>query len=153
MQLFRIADLRAPLFDGTGAALYGGRWNSPGRRVIYASGSYACAMLEKLVQTGNGAIPKDQHSICITVPEKISIETLGPEIVKDWDHKDRVASQKYGDQWLKENRSLILLVPSAVARYEMNAVINQDHPDVIKLVIGQAEPVLWDQRIFSKNFV
>lgn len=37
-----------PLWDGTGAALVGGRWNSPGRPVIYGSLSYSCAMLEML---------------------------------------------------------------------------------------------------------
>ena len=29
MQLYRIGDERHPLWDGTGAALIGGRWNSP----------------------------------------------------------------------------------------------------------------------------
>ena len=36
-------------FDGEGARLYGGRWNSPGRPAVYTSGSLALAALEVLV--------------------------------------------------------------------------------------------------------
>jgi RES domain-containing protein len=36
-------------FDGEGARVYGGRWNSPGTRVAYASESVALATLEVLV--------------------------------------------------------------------------------------------------------
>jgi RES domain-containing protein len=47
IRVYRIADERHAIWDGTGAALVGGRWNSPGRPVIYGSLSYACAMLER----------------------------------------------------------------------------------------------------------
>jgi hypothetical protein len=40
---FRIADMRHAISDGTGPMLYGARWNSPGRRVIYAAVTYAGA--------------------------------------------------------------------------------------------------------------
>jgi RES domain-containing protein len=36
MQLYRIASSKHPVWDGTGAAILGGRWNSAGRPVIYA---------------------------------------------------------------------------------------------------------------------
>ena len=71
-QAYRIADRRHPLFDGTGAMLFGGRWNSPGRRVICASASYACAMLEVLVHTGMGRI-----ALCTRV--------LGPLLIKTYE--------------------------------------------------------------------
>ena len=35
--------------SGMGAYLYGGRWNSPGQYVVYASGNVSLAMLEVLV--------------------------------------------------------------------------------------------------------
>jgi RES domain-containing protein len=46
---YRIADGRHPLFDGTGAALFGARWNSPGKPVIYAASTYSGALVEILV--------------------------------------------------------------------------------------------------------
>ena len=39
----------AHAFDGEGARLYGGRWNSPGRPAVYTAGSLALAALEVLV--------------------------------------------------------------------------------------------------------
>jgi RES domain-containing protein len=34
----------ATAFDGEGAWLYGGRWNSPGRRVVYTSAALSLAV-------------------------------------------------------------------------------------------------------------
>ncbi|MDB6038389.1 MAG: hypothetical protein JWM99_2230, partial [Verrucomicrobiales bacterium] len=39
----------AGAFDGEGARLFGGRWNSTGVRVVYVSDSQALAALENLV--------------------------------------------------------------------------------------------------------
>jgi len=36
-------------FNGEGARLNGGRWNSPGERVVYASATKSLAALETLV--------------------------------------------------------------------------------------------------------
>ncbi len=50
-QAFRIVreTHAATAFTGEGAALYGGRWNSPGARVVYTSASASLAALETLV--------------------------------------------------------------------------------------------------------
>lgn len=60
LRIYRIADGRKPIFDGRGAALYGGRWNFPGRYVIYAAETYAGALIEKLVHTNIGRVPHHQ---------------------------------------------------------------------------------------------
>ena len=57
MRAFRIADRRHPIFDGTGAKLNGGRWNSPGRPVIYAAETFAGGLLEALVHANLGRVP------------------------------------------------------------------------------------------------
>jgi RES domain-containing protein len=51
MIVYRIAGARHPIFDATGAMLYGDRWNSVGLRAIYAAETYAGAMLEVLVHS------------------------------------------------------------------------------------------------------
>lgn len=53
------------------------RWNSPGRRVIYAAETYAGALLEVLVHA-SGSIPKNQACIRIDIPAGISIERVAP---------------------------------------------------------------------------
>mgnify|MGYP001466645235 CR=1 FL=1 len=53
--------------SGAGAHLSGGRWNSPGRYAIYASGNLSLAMLELLVHIDDAesfrATPQVYHSV------------------------------------------------------------------------------------------
>jgi rhodanese-related sulfurtransferase len=78
MRFYRIADSRHSPESGEGARLYGGRWNSPGRAVIYACETQSGAMLEKLVHT-NGRMPK--HMVCVTyeAPESLKVESIDPK--------------------------------------------------------------------------
>ncbi len=134
MQLFRIGDGRHPIWDGTGAAFVGGRWNSVGRQVIYASPSYSCAMLETLAHASIGRIPKHQRYVCVDVPPNIRIETMDANSSpRGWDAPDSVVARDFGDRWLAEARSAILIVPSVVARLDSIAVVNPAHPDAQQL--------------------
>lgn len=147
---YRIADARRPIFDGAGAALYGGRWNSPGRAVIYAAASYAGAMLERLVHAGTGRIPKNQKAVLISIPARVAVEEWPVQrLPAGWDAEDNIVSRAFGDIWLAERRSAVLIVPSAVAKYERNVVINPAHPEFKWIVASDAERVVWDARLFS----
>jgi RES domain-containing protein len=148
---YRIADARHPIFDGAGAALVGGRWNSPGRPVIYAAVSYAGAMLERLVHAGTGRIPKNQKVVVITIPARVSREQWTLErLPQGWQSEDSVA-RSLGDQWRESRRSAVLIVPSAIAKYEQNVVINPTHPDFKWIVAGSPEAVVWDSRLFRQD--
>lgn len=57
ISLGRVSSARFPAKSGTGAALYGGRWNRVGTPVIYAAQSTSLAALEVLVHFS--ALPKD----------------------------------------------------------------------------------------------
>ena len=71
LRVFRIADMRHAIFDGTGAMLYGARWNSHGRRVIYAAETYAGALLEILVHA-SGSVPRSQGYVEIEIPRIVA---------------------------------------------------------------------------------
>jgi RES domain-containing protein len=147
---YRIADARHPIFDGTGAMLIGGRWNSPGRAVIYAAVSYAGAILERLVHAGTGRIPKNQKVVLIRIPARASIEEWTErQLPLGWSADDNAASRAFGDEWLERRRSAVLIVPSAVAKYERNVVINPVHPDFKSIVASPPEDVVWDARLFK----
>lgn len=151
MQIFRIGDERHPLWDGTGAALVGGRWNSPGRQVIYGSISYACAMLEILAQANIGRIPMSHRFVIAEVPDDVMIERHdASSLPGSWDTESSSAARDFGDLWLKEARSAILLVPSVVARLEWNALVNPLHPDAARLNLSASEKVVWDKRLFER---
>jgi len=150
MQIFRIGDCRHALWDGTGAAMVGGRWNSPGRPAIYGSLSYACCMLEILVHANIGRIPMTHGYVVAEVPSNVPVERLESQALPaGWDGDTPAIARQFGDRWLAEGRSAVLLVPSVIARLEWNAVVNPHHPAANQLVVSQSQKVIWDQRLFG----
>jgi RES domain-containing protein len=144
---FRIASRRHRIFDGAGAAEFGGRWNSPGRPVIYAATSLSLAMLEQLAQTGTGRLPTDHVCIEITIPDVIAIEIANASDIPGWDATDRRASRAFGDRWLTELRSSVLLIPSVIVPSEQNVAINPAHVDFGRIDVSGARPLNWDGRL------
>jgi RES domain-containing protein len=145
---YRIADRRHAILDGEGAATIGGRWNSPGRRVIYAAETYAGAMLEVLANANIGRMPKHHGWIEIWFGEDVSVEEVDARKVRHWEATGQRASRIFGDKWYDEKRSTVLIVPSTVVRVERNVVINQEHPGFRKLRATAPKPVVWDERLF-----
>ena len=149
---FRIADGRFDPFNPLGASMVGGRWNSPGQGVIYASRTFAGAMLERLAHAGIGRIPKTHVAIEISVPGAVSVEQHDESSVPaGWDHRNQQVARAFGDEWLSTRRSAVLVVPSVVARREGNVLLNPLHPDFRRIVPGLAEPVVWDARLFGRR--
>jgi RES domain-containing protein len=145
VKLYRIAALKYAIFDATGAALYGGRWNSEGVPVIYTSTNLALARLEKLVQLDDlELIPEGLGQVEIDVPNTASIERFAKKTVP----KRIAVSRRFGDVWVKEKRSLVLLVPSIASDGDWNALINPAHQEFKLLRISRAKKVVWDLRLF-----
>jgi RES domain-containing protein len=146
---YRIADSRHPIFDATGAMLHGGRWNSAGLRAIYAAETFAGALLEVLVHANLSQPPKHHRVVRIEVPDNLKVETVSVNTVPGWDNEDMKASRAFGDGWLREGRSPILLVPSVITQgRENNLVLNPAPPDFGLIRASDPEPVFWDARLF-----
>ena len=150
MMCYRIGDPDGeyPIYDATGSRLYPGRWNTENTPGIYTSEHYSTAMLEKLVH-GNGHLPPNQHFIEITLPVGLSFEMVTKDHLPGWDSKEPSVSRKYGQNWILEKRSVILIVPSYVARLESNVVLNPEHSEFHQITIDLATPVWWDARLFG----
>ena len=150
--VYRIADGRFDPFSALGASMVGGRWNSPGYGAIYASRSFAGAMLECLAHAGIGRIPKTQVAIEIRILGAVSVEQHDQHSVPaGWDHRNLHVARNFGDEWLSTRRSAVLIVPSVVARREGNVLLNPLHRDFKRIVPGLAEPVVWDARLFGRH--
>src|ERR1700750_708873 len=139
MIAYRIADRRHPIFDGTGAMLHGGRWNSIGHPVIYASETYAAALLEVLVHANLSQPPKNHRVIQINIPEEVGVETVAINRIGGWDAADMIASCAFGDEWIESKRTVVLKVPSVITRgRDNNLVINPAHPQFPSISCGPA---------------
>ena len=131
MTLYRLEALTrskaAEAFSGEGGLHVAGRWNSLGTRVVYTSGSVALACLETLVHMQKLATAEERWLFSIEVPDAM-VETLRP-VPKTW-AAEPIAPEgpAAGDRWIREQRSVALLVPSVIVPMEMNALINPRHP-------------------------
>ena len=135
-------------FSGIGAEKFGGRFNSPGNAIVYTSGSLSLALLEMLVQAN--AVKRLMRQVCI--PAEIDDNHLKAykreELPTAWDTIPYSnVSQRIGDQWLKDQKSLVLCIPSVVVPQEHNYLINPHHPDFRSILIKEPFPVPFDYRL------
>lgn len=150
LRVWRLGDTRFPLYSSVGARLIGGRWNSPGIDVIYAAATLEGAMLELRVHT-NGLPPPLRHGyIWIDIPAGASREVVTNRTIKGW-RQSAAATQAFGDRWVREKRSCILLVPSVIVpRPFFNVVINPAHSDAQGIVhLMKPRRLKWDSRLFE----
>ncbi|HEX3469549.1 MAG TPA: RES domain-containing protein, partial [Silvibacterium sp.] len=69
--------------------------------------------------------------------------------VPDWQNENQSAARVFGDQWLSQQRSAVLMVPSIVTRgIEHNVLINPKHPDYAGISTSEPQDVIWDERLF-----
>jgi RES domain-containing protein len=138
----------AVAFDGEGARLYGGRWNSPGTRVVYLADSVSLAILEVLVHTEDVSLLA-AYSICDVSYDPALATTVAYEsLPPDWDAVPSTdATQAIGDDWVASATSVLLRVPSVVAPGEFNLLVNPAHRKSPELAIGEFEPFRFDKRL------
>ncbi len=142
----------ATAFDGEGARLFGGRWNSPGTRVAYASDSAALAALEVLTHLQSTSVLQHYFLAAIHFPERL-VETLdGSMLPERWrSFPSPSENHAIGDRWIAEGRSLVLRVPSAVIPSAGNYLINPQHAQFKSAVIDPPEPFAFDARLLGKR--
>jgi RES domain-containing protein len=115
-------------FSGEGAWRNGGRWSSVGVRIVYVSEHQSTAALEIFVHT---------------VP------------TKKWPTHWRTSpppegTLAVGDQWVRERRSAILVVPSAISPDDRNFLLNPEHPDFKRIRIASPIDYEFDPRLLGR---
>ena len=109
-------------------------------------------MLEILAHAGIGRVPKTHVSIELMIPSIVNVERCdGIGLPHGWDHSEPRVARAFGDAWIREGRTAVLVVPSVVARKESNVLLNPQHPDFKKIAAGPPEAVIWDARLFARD--
>jgi RES domain-containing protein len=138
-------------FDGEGARLHGGRWNSPGARVAYASDSIALAALEVLAHLQSTAVLQAYSLATIQFPVSEMEVLAAASLPKGWRRfPSPPDNHAIGDSWLAETRSLVLKVPSAIIPSASNFLINPAHPGFSRVVIERPERFAFDPRLLKR---
>ena len=139
--------------SGTGARIYGGRWNHKGYPVVYTSDSRSLATLEFLVHVPMVLAPEDLSIMEINISTTIEIESVNeaklPLNWRDYPAPEQLAD--IGTKWLQSKSSLLLEIPSAVVSKEVNILINPLHEDIKNVNLVSVENFSFDSRLVRKN--
>jgi RES domain-containing protein len=134
---------RRPFADlsGEGARLYGGRWNTPGRALIYAAETAALAVLEVRVHLDLDwdVLPDDYVLVAIDTA------AVGSETISELPSDPRAV----GDAWIDSRKSALLHVPSWIVPESRNVLINLQHPDAASIQLGPIRPFQFDRRLWT----
>jgi RES domain-containing protein len=135
--------------SGTGARLYGGRWNSPGVSVVYASTSLALAAVETFVNLEPKLRPADLVSIAGEIPDSVTVRRIALDTLPaNWRRSRDEQLRRIGDNWVRAGESAALLLPSAAIPGEWNVLLNPAHPDFARIRFGNAKEFEYDARMF-----
>lgn len=125
MKVYRLTKTQyADDLNGTGAKIFGGRWNHIDSACIYTSESRALSVLEYAVNINIDFIPR-ALSLCIFEIDEDQVHTLLEEdLPGNWRETPAPKSTKdYGTQFLQKKYP-ILKIPSIIIPQESNYLIN-----------------------------
>lgn len=136
--------------SGYGSFLYGGRWNSKGLYALYGAEHISLAALEIVVNYDRGMykLLPQYYLLTLEVPETPVVQINNDMLKKKWT-EDVSYTQFMGDQFLQQNRHLLLRMPSAVIPEEYNWMLNPQHRDFKKIKITGLRPYGLDNRLFG----
>ncbi|MGO4669801.1 RES family NAD+ phosphorylase [Bosea sp. 2RAB26] len=140
MKVWRVCRLPFADLNGEGARIYGGRWNTPGRPLLYTAENPALAVLEVRVHLDlePDLIPDDYVLMEIESGSAVIKEILDPI----------EAPATVGDRWLASMETPILKVPSFVVPNSFNLLINPAHPGAASISIQSTKPFDFDRRLW-----
>jgi RES domain-containing protein len=147
MILYRIVKCAYADLSGTGARLYGGRWNSEGRSMVYLASSRSLAVLEALVHLSPTNIPSDFCIMTIDAPDDV-LEITVEQLPKNWnEYPEHNSLKQIGNDFLIKQKHLLLKVPSAIVKEEFNYLLNPLHQKAGMVKIISTQSFAFDQRL------
>lgn len=138
-------------FDGQGSVLFGGRWNSPGVRVVYLSRTLSLGALENFVHLTATMAKGLLYATFEVDLDEADIETVAASsLPADWRNEPAPTStQKIGDDWVAAGSSAVLSVPSVIVPKERNYVLNNAHPSFSTIAPTQMDDFSYDPRMWK----
>lgn len=133
--------------SGNGAKQYGGRWNDKGTAMVYFAMSRAMAVMEVLVHLRPVALDQDFALAIFEIPADQILAIAVEDLPENW--KDDTALEmlrKIGNQFIKDNKYLVMKVPSVILEDEYNIVLNPNHPEAERVKMLEKKAFRFDKR-------
>ena len=138
-------------FTGEGPRRYGGRWNSPGVRVIYVSEHQSTAALEVFANRTPFILDEQYKAFHLEWADELTEIFPLKQLPTNWRvHPPSVETQEIGDQWVKKRRFAVLALPSAVSPADRNFLLTPEHPDFKRIRIASSIDFEFDPRLVNR---
>jgi RES domain-containing protein len=132
---------------GVGGLRAPSRWHERGVPVVYLAESPAGALLEACVHTSANDVPPNYTLLEVEADARISLEHLDVSTLPaGWINRLAV-TREIGAAWLREQRSCLLRIPSALVPATLNVMLNPLHVDAQRLRIKSVIKYPFDPRI------
>jgi RES domain-containing protein len=117
--------------------------------MLYMSENRALALAEYWVHVHPSNLPTDVCIVEIEVPDTARIISIPlSSLPENWRAGPPLTSlRQAGDQWVLNEQSLILKVPSTVMPLESNYILNPAHHDMTRVSIKSITDYVWDRRM------
>jgi RES domain-containing protein len=134
MLVYRIAGKKhSDDLTGTGAAMYGGRWNRKGTLVLSTGESKEIALLETIVHTPSMIVPK-LDIVTLEIPDDSIITIEIDMLPSNWEsYPAPTVLSEIGEQWIEDSKTIALKVPSCIIHSAYNLILNCRHIDYKKV--------------------
>ena len=138
-------------FTGEGPWRYGGRWNSPGVRVVYVSEHQSTAALEVFVNRVPFILDEKYKAFHLEWPDRFTEIFPVTKLPPDWKRSPPPAeAMEIGNRWVHEQRSAVLALPSALSPADTNFLLNPEHRDFKQIRIASPVDYEFDPRLLNR---
>lgn len=86
--------------------------------------------------------------MAVDVPDDVRFDSIAEnQLAPGW-RDNQVLTRDWGDRWLRENRTALLRVPSAIVPFAVNWLLNPAHADAAHARIAAIVQAPFDRRLF-----
>lgn len=133
--------------SGAGSKQYGARWNDKGVAMVYFAESRAMAVMEVLVHLRPEDIDRDFILAEFEISDDSFLTININDLPENWKEESEVETLKeIGNKFIKENKFLIMKVPSVIIEEDFNLVFNPNHPHAHKIRLVEKRIFKFDVR-------
>ena len=151
LHLWRISE-HAEL-SGLGGEFSSGRWHTAEteKRIVYLTEATATSILEILVnlQAREGLFPSTYQLLGVSTDRPVAIAYPERKEHSDLPMPEKAETQRLGDRWIESQETAIAKVPSMIAPYTWNYLLNPKHPDAAHVKITSQRRLPFDPRLFQ----
>jgi RES domain-containing protein len=138
-------------FTGEGPWRYGGRWNSPGVRVVYVSEHQSTAAFEVFANRVPFVLDEKYKAFRLEWPDNLIENFPIKKLPAKWRiSPPPVETMEIGDHWVKQGRSAVLALPSVISPADTNFLLNPEHPDFKRIRIHSSIDFEFDPRLLGR---